>query len=92
MKHHKLLSSYLLHAQGDPNMLIVMWRSFALESGGDGQDYVRATTCCLVLQRLLASRPCFESVRSMPEVITVLFQVLFLISLGSHIVYCSMTK
>ncbi|XP_024368115.1 uncharacterized protein [Physcomitrium patens] len=42
--------------------------------GGFGQDYILATTCCLVLQRLLASRPCFESVKSMPEVVAVLFQ------------------
>lgn len=59
-------------------MINVMWRSFVLESGGAVEDYVSATTCCLVLQRLLASRPCFESVKSMPEVVTVLFQVFFL--------------
>jgi hypothetical protein len=54
-----------------------MWRSFVLQSGGLGQDYVSATTCCIVLQRLLASRPCFGSVKSMPEVASVLFEVLF---------------
>lgn len=42
--------------------------------GPFGHDYIRATTCCLVLQRLLASRTCFESVKSMPEVVTVLLQ------------------
>lgn len=57
---------------------------FAFETGGFGQDYILATTCCLVLQRLLASRPCFESVKSMPEVVAVLFQVLFPIWWSFH--------
>lgn len=33
-----------------------------------------ATCCCLVLQRLLASRSCFEAVRNMPEVPSALIQ------------------
>lgn len=42
--------------------------------GVPGQDSVRSTTCCIVLQRLLASRTCFEAVKSMPDVVAVLFQ------------------
>ncbi|KAH9554372.1 hypothetical protein CY35_08G060500 [Sphagnum magellanicum] len=42
--------------------------------GNPGQDFVRATTCCIVLQRLLASRPCFEAIRTMPDVVAVIFQ------------------
>jgi hypothetical protein len=45
------------------------------KSGNPGQDFVRATTCCIVLQRLLASRPCFEAIRTMPDVVAVIFQV-----------------
>ncbi|KAH7284662.1 hypothetical protein KP509_34G065300 [Ceratopteris richardii] len=33
-----------------------------------------ATCCCLVLQRLLSSRPCFEVVKNMPEVSSALIQ------------------
>lgn len=40
-----------------------------------GQDFVGAATCCIVLQRLLASRPCFEAIRNMPDVVAVIFQV-----------------
>ncbi|CAM6077021.1 unnamed protein product [Sphagnum tenellum] len=39
-----------------------------------GQDFVGAATCCIVLQRLLASRPCFEAIRNMPDVVAVIFQ------------------
>ncbi|KAH9562610.1 hypothetical protein CY35_05G081400 [Sphagnum magellanicum] len=39
-----------------------------------GQDFVGASTCCIVLQRLLASRPCFEAIRNMPDVVAVIFQ------------------
>ncbi|CAM6112927.1 unnamed protein product [Calypogeia fissa] len=35
--------------------------------GGSGQDIVCATTCCVVLQRLLASKVCFEAVKQMPD-------------------------
>lgn len=37
-------------------------------------DAVRATTCCMVLARLLGSKPCFDAIRSLPELTTVLFQ------------------
>ncbi|CAM6026456.1 unnamed protein product [Sphagnum balticum] len=39
-----------------------------------GQDFVGAATCCIVLQRLLASRACFEAIRNMPDVVAVIFQ------------------
>lgn len=35
-----------------------------------------ATSCCLVLQRLLASRPCFDAVKNMPEVSATLIECL----------------
>ncbi len=55
---------------------IVLNTTVALpKSGNPGQDFVRATTCCIVLQRLLASRPCFEAIRTMPDVVAVIFQV-----------------
>ncbi|KAI5070204.1 hypothetical protein GOP47_0014547 [Adiantum capillus-veneris] len=39
-----------------------------------GGNLSLATCCCLVLQRLLASRPCFEAVKNMPEVSLALTQ------------------
>lgn len=41
-----------------------------------GGNFSLATCCCLVLQRLLASRPCFEAVKNMPEVSSALIQCL----------------
>ncbi len=49
-----------------------------VESGNPKTDSVRATTCCMVLLRLLASRPCFDAIRGMPEIGAVLFQVVLL--------------
>ncbi|KAG0590844.1 hypothetical protein KC19_1G130600 [Ceratodon purpureus] len=37
-------------------------------------DFVRAATCCMVLVRLLGSKPCFDAIRISPEIATTLFQ------------------
>jgi len=75
-----LIGSFL----GDPPFLSCCSKSFWIvlnttvalpKPGNPGQDFVRATTCCIVLQRLLASRPCFEAIRTMPDVVAVIFQV-----------------
>ncbi|KAG0579697.1 hypothetical protein KC19_4G117600 [Ceratodon purpureus] len=42
--------------------------------GKSDPDTVRATTCCMVLVRLLGSKPCFDAIRSLSEIGTVLFQ------------------
>eukprot|EP00250_Pteridium_aquilinum_P018104 c23944_g1_i1 orf=785-7753(-) len=39
-----------------------------------GGNFSLATCCCLVLQRMLASRSCFEAVKNMPEVSLALIQ------------------
>jgi hypothetical protein len=44
-------------------------------SGKPKPDTVRATTCCMVLVRLLGSKSCFDAIRNLPEIGTVLFQV-----------------
>jgi hypothetical protein len=81
---HKKCVSYWQFPWGPPFFLsccsksswIVLNTTVALpKPGNPGQDFVRATTCCIVLQRLLASRPCFEAIRTMPDVVAVIFQV-----------------
>lgn len=48
---------------------------FCVKIADLGRDAICATTCCIVLQRLLASRACFDATKSLSDVLAVLFQV-----------------
>lgn len=58
-------------------------------AGKSKPDTVRAATCCMVLVRLLGSKPCFDAIRTLPEIATILFQVLsfsfFLNTCSDHV-------
>lgn len=43
--------------------------------GKSKPDSARAVTCCMVLVRLLGSKPCFDAIKTLPEIATILFQV-----------------
>lgn len=61
-----------------------------LDVGKSKPDFVRAATCCMVLVRLLGSKPCFEAVRTSPEISTILFQVSHSLILNSSAMLTTM--